>query len=515
MTNHTSRRGFADVLAQRFWSRRPLPAIAGLALLIPVVMVFTGAADISGEPIELSLKTIEPTVFQKHLEQHGVVEPMRSSVVESECYWTTRILSIVPEGTWVQKGDVVCTLDSSDIEEYARGREIILIKYRSRLDNALHDQQMLKPQNERRLAAAQHQYNIAEGNLQKYLEGTFPQDLDEIQKNLSILSDQMSTAQSEMQHAEHLWALGLVSRRELEQQSFDYLKAQQNFDRMEASHNFLIEFTHPRTRIKLTHQLNDSHRDLLRTEISNSLAETKAKLSTLTYERVVRVYERYYKRALESIEACTMRAPCDGQVIYSNSWKLKSLGISQVEEGARVRLRQKIFEIPDSNRLKVSVPIHESMVYKISEGMPVDVQLSGYEDEVIEGKITSIAKYPRLRSSYTPGVKDYWIDVELLPTDEQSQIVRTRMDAVVRMTLVDNSEAITVPKDSIVGIAGKNFVWVYDGKELVPREIDLGETNEELACVTSGLQPGEQIAVSMTSQHRESLEETLTEHLDR
>jgi HlyD family secretion protein len=492
----------------RIWA-----AVAAVAAALPVLFVFTGASDISSSPVELDLREVSRSTFQLQVEQNGMVEPFRSTEVESACHWTTRILSIIPEGTWVQKGDVVCVLDAADIESYARSREVLLIKYRSRLDNALHEQQMLISRNERKEAAAQHELESAEFDLQEYMEGRYPQDLETMHRNLAMLADDIRATEEELQHTERLWAMGLVSRRARDAQSLAHLKAQQKFDQLEAKHDLLTEFKHPRTQLQLKYRRNDAERNVVRTEIANSLSATKAKLTTLAYERTLRVYERYYRRAMESIEACTLRAPCDGQIVYSNSWRLKSYGISQIEEGARVRLRQKIFEIPDPSRLKVSVPVHESVIYRVQQGMEVSVRLKGFEDDVIRGRVETVSRYPRRRSRYTPDVKDYWLDIELLPNEAQAETLRPRMDAIVQLTLLDLPDVVTIPRDCVVGIAGRNFVWVYDGRELVAREVELGEANSERVCVVSGLQVGEQLAVHMSPQHRASLEETLAGEL--
>ena len=65
----------------------------------------------------------------------------------------------------------------------------------------------------------------------------------------------------------------------------------------------------------------------------------------------------------------------------------------------------------------------------------------------------------------------------------------------------------------MTGIAGHNFVYVFDGTELIPRAVQLGEANDEYACVVNGLSAGEQLVTEMTPQHLEKLQETLADDL--
>ena len=484
-----------------------------LVAAVFIVIGLTGASDRASVPVEVGLTTIVPSTFQLSAEREGVVEALESTQVVSSCYWSTTILSIVPEGTWVQKGDVVCVLDSADIEDYARTREVLLIKYRGRLDNALHEEQMLKSQNERRLSKAEYVLNTADQTLNEYQDGTYPQQLAEMEQNLSMLAEQEESAFGEFQHVEKMWAMGLVSRREMEAGAFELLKAQESHREAEATLRLMTDFTHPRSELNFSHKRDHALRNVARTKLANGLAATKARLTTLSYERTIRIYERYYKRATDSIAACTLRAPCDGQVLYGNSWYLMSRGITQIEEGKTVRNRQKIFEIPDPDRLKVSVAIDEALIRNVYEDMPVTITLPGYEDEVIAGRIYDIAKYPRVRSSYTPTVKDYWLNVELLPTEAQKELLKPKADAVIHITLSEQPDALQIPRDAVAGIAGHNFVYVYDGREMTPRKVQLGDANSESVCVLSGLATGEQLVTEMTEQHRESLEETLASDL--
>ena len=479
------------------------------------VFVLTGAANRGSSRIEVGLCELQPSVFVQTIERKGLIEPLHSTEVRSNCYWTTTILSIVPEGTWVQKGDVVCVLDSSEVEEFARAREVYLIRYRGRLDNALHEEEMLQTQNERRLEAARFNFESAARDYAEHTEGTFPKLVEEMEHKLAMLNEQTRAAEDKVRHVEQLWSMGMVNQREMQAEAFKLLDVDLKQERLESQFKALTQFTNPRTEVRLEYRRNEAERNLARTQVSNSLAATKARLTTLAYERTLGIYERHHRRAVESASACTLKAPCDGQVLYGNSWYLQSRGIRQIQEGATVRLSQKIFEIPDPGRTKVSVPLEESLIYKVRVGMPVKVRLPGNDDLEVNGSIASISRYPRMRSSYTPHLKDYWLDVELLPTEEQRALLTLKADVVATLTLDERPDTLQIPRDTITGVAGHNFVYVFDGKELVSRKVVLGDANEESVCVVSGIQPGEKLVTTMTPQHRESLRKTLVEDLGR
>ena len=487
--------------------------LSAAAIVAIFVVTLTGAVDNSVAPVEVQLLDLQPSTFSSEIERKGVIEPLHSDAVHSDCYWSTTILSLIPEGTWVQKGDIVCVLDSADIEEYAKTRELLLIKYRARLDAAIQDQSMLKSENARRLDAARFKHQTAAADLKEYQEATFPQTVAEAERRLSLLADEAQTATDDIRHTERLWAMGLTSRGEMARTSLNLQKALQKQDVMQAQLDLLTEYSHPRDSLRLQHTESQAARNVARTRLTGGLAMTKSRLTTLSYERTLRIYETYYRRAIDSIEACTLRAPCDGQVVYANSWSLMSRGITQIEIGAKVRREQKVFEIPDPSRMKVSVPLDESLIYQVENGMPVAISLPAHEDEEIAGRVISIARYPRPRSYYTPQVKDYWLDIELLPTPEQKELLHAKADVEVQMTLNTIPDTLQIPRSAITGVAGHNFVYVYEDSELKARPVDLGTANEESVIVSGGLEFGEQLVSGMLPEHKVALDAKLREDL--
>lgn len=486
----------------------------GVLCTVPAIVgMLTGAVSTETPAVELGILELQPSLFRRAVERKGVIEPFHSTAVHSSCYWNTTILSIVPEGTEVKKGDVVCVLDSSDIEEFARSRELLLIKYRNRLETARQSHEMLESDNERRLSAAQYRRDSARSKLSEYSDGTLPQQLEKLEKNLSLLSDQANSAADELRHTELLWSMGMVSRGELNRQAQQFNAARQKYDLMMSEHTLLNDFQRPRDLLQLRHTAVEAERSVARTMLANNLASIKSRRTMLSYERTLRIYERYYRRALESIEACTLRAPRDGQVVYGNSWYLLSRGITEIQVGAKVRNLQKVFEIPDPRRLKVSVPLNESLIYDIEMGMSATVKVAGYEDNDVSGRVSGISRYPRQRSSHTPHLKDYWIDVELLPSDEQREWLTPKADTTVELTLSEKENVLQVPRTAVTASSGHNLVFVIDEGELVVRNIELGEANDDYACVVDGLEDGDKLVTEMLPAHKERLQAELCEEL--
>ncbi len=77
------------------------------------------------------------------LAQQGRIDSANNARAINECEWTTQILELAPEGTWVQEGDIIAVLDSAEVVEKLRDREVLLIEAEADLVQA---QETLKMQ---------------------------------------------------------------------------------------------------------------------------------------------------------------------------------------------------------------------------------------------------------------------------------------------------------------------------------------------------------------------------------
>lgn len=489
-----------------FQKRCGLLAVCTFAL----TAILTGAAARSRTTTGLELLKIRKSDLRIDYQTTGQLHPISSLEVVSECRWPTRILSLLHEGTWVQAGDVVCVLESTEIEEYIRAREVPLIRARARLDAAVQDEELLRSSNERRLSQAEFQLQSAINDEEIFERATAPEKIRVLMNRQRMFTDQLALAEEEHAQAEDLARIGVASQRSLDESRVKLHTSREQLRKLEAELHFLREFVHPRDTLRNDFRRNQAERNVLRTEILNSLAETRNRLETLSAERIVDIYTRTMNDARDSLKACTIRAPRDGQVLYSNSWGDLSRGSKVIEVGSSVHYQQAIFEIPDETSFRVDVPIHEALISRVHEGMPVEVTLRGYESVRIAGRIVRIADFPVPQSRFAPDVRVYRADVLLEPAADQKLLLRTRMDADVEITLKHFRDVIKVPRDAVVGLAGTNFVWKMHGTDLVPCAVDPGEANDTEVIIRGGLEVGDTVVVRLP----DDLQQALYSHIE-
>jgi hypothetical protein len=307
--------------------------------------------------------------------------------------------------------------------------------------------------------------------------------------------------------------LGYSNHASVEAEALKVTTQAEQLRRLEYSRNLLQEFSHPRRDLQLSHHLNNSRLNVVRTDLANSLAVSRARMGTLSDEHRMAIYERYARAAQDSIKACTLRAPCDGQVMHCNNWHLRSRGVITIEVGKSVYFSQPVFEIPDQEHLKVRLPLNESLVTQVSVGSPLSVRPLGFESMDVPARITRISPYP-VQNRYAPDRKEYFLDAVLNPSSDQQEFLRPRMEAEATLTLLEEPDAITLPPEAVIRCAGRNLVMMKAGDAFLPHEVQPGEVADGKVLIKSGLREGDQVASTISDRQRQELENHFADSSD-
>jgi membrane fusion protein, copper/silver efflux system len=167
----------------------------------------------------------------------------------------------------------------------------------------------------------------------------------------------------------------------------------------------------------------------------------------------------------------------------------------KVNRGDYVRTGEALYEIADLSRVWVLFDLFESDVSWVKKGATVDFTVGSLPGESFEGTVA-------------------WVDPVI---DPRTRVARARVEfdnsslklkpemfvtGTVAATLPDRSESIAVPKSAVMWTGKRSLVYVRSdtdqGVSFVMREVTLGPALGDSYIIESGLQEGEEIAVSGT-----------------
>ena len=151
-----------------------------------------------------------------------------------------------------------------------------------------------------------------------------------------------------------------------------------------------------------------------------------------------------------------------------------------------------ILTIEQLNPVKLLINVSETYYKDMSVGMPIDVELDAYPDEVFAGKVSII--YPTIdQTTHT-----FPVEVTVANSDQR---VRPGMFARATVNFGDQ-ERVMVPDMSIVKQvgAGDRYVYTYKNGKVSYDRVEMGKHIGEYYEIKSGIEPGSQVVTAGMSR---------------
>jgi len=376
---------------------------------------------------------------------------------------STRIISILPEGTHVSAGDVVCELDSAAFRDEVKAQKIRYL------------------QAEAWVKQAESILEVNEISLREYRDGVNPQDAQLIRQYLKACEIEYEKAKRNAEWSREMRAKGFRAEAQykadllgLSQWEITLKEARGMLDRLE-------KYTAPRL-------------------IKSLMAKNEAIRADVLTQKAAFELERERLEKLEKMVAkCQLTAPRDGIVVYhnqSNGWGRTE---AQVQEGATVREGQPIFDLPDPKHMQVRAKINETKVNQVRTGQEVVVRLDAFPDRPMIGTVAEVMPISVQGNGMAQDVRVYFAVVKI---EQGFDDLRPGLSAEVDFHVETLPKVTRVPVQAVREVAGRSFVAVPvpqppDAAPDAPRwrwvPVKLGPSTPAYAQVVSGLNPGDKV----------------------
>lgn len=392
------------------------------------------------------------------VKERGNLESSKNEDVMSEVEGSTTIIKILPEGTRVRKGELVCELDSASLKDQLTNQRITVQQAEAAYQNSKLTRE------------------VAEIALNEYIEGTYMQDIRQAEGEKALAETEMLRAKDRLKWANQMFDKGYLSNTAKVAEEANLQRATFNKEQAETKITVLKEYT----KKKMTTDLNSN--------IEKARSDELAKEATLNLEK-----EKEAKLTVQ-IDKCKLLAPNDGLVVYANDpGRFGGSNQPQIEEGAQIRERQAIFRLPDINNMRVNTKVHESQIDRIEKGLKSRIRVDAFPGEVFDGTVDTVAPLPDSANFFASDVKVYTTQVSI---DKANAALRPGMTAQVEILIREIDDVLAVPVQAILQVASKDTVFIKDGNGWKRTEVTLGDTNDQLIEVTKGLKDGDEVALA-------------------
>jgi multidrug resistance efflux pump len=379
--------------------------------------------------------------------------------LEDEKPGSTRIISLLPEGARVKKGDVVATLDSASYQDEEKAQLIRYLQAKAYVEQA---DSILQ---------------VNEISLREYRDGIYPQDVQLIKQYIETCEIERDRSARNLKWSREMLALGYRTPFQTKGDELALGQAQIALDEARGMLERLTKFTGPKILKSLEANVNAIRADKLTQDAAFSLETQRL------------------ERLRKNIENCTVKAPGDGIVVYANQSNRMGMLAVQIAEGVTLRENQPIFNLPDPKHMRVKAKINESKVAMVDTGQPVIIHIDAFPDRPLKGTVAEVTPISvPLRGS---DVRIYDANVDIT---EGFDDLRPGLSAEIEIEIETRHNVTRVPIDSVRWVGNKPYVALHDpsgddqGKPNWRWQlIEIGLSDPAHAEVLSGLKPGDRV----------------------
>jgi RND family efflux transporter MFP subunit len=478
------------VAGARRWLQRLVLMGALLTALAVLAMYFGGPAGEVDRPLtartlrgQLRIEVTEKATLESANSVDGVCELSGSD---------NKIIMLVPEGSRVKKGQVVCRFDSTAIDNKIAEQRIKVKQALSKIETTRQEIAIATNKADSEISEAKVERTLATLDLEKYEKGDILVEIDDIKGNIADMSKRLEDAKIKLEQFRELVKKGFRSPDQLRGVEQEFLQYENFVARERRKLEVKEKYEKIRKVTEYSSKVEQAGAKLVRASANKIASLAKSNDEHQTAVATGEIEQAQLKVLTGEKDKTQIIAGQDGVLTYANEdWYDAS---RRIREGATVYSRQAIFSLPDLNRMQAKVSVHESLIKKIKAGQKADIKVDAVPGVPLTGEVIKVAQMADSNMSWRRGgVKEFPVvvkidmkpGVELLPG----------MTAQVKIHVKEVADAVQVPIQAIAEEKGKTFVFKRTGSGYALTPVTVGESGTSMVQILSGLEAGEEVAL--------------------
>jgi HlyD family secretion protein len=434
--------------------------------------------------------------------------PLRISVLErgnlraadavslkSEIEGQTSILWLIPEGTHVQPGDVLCELDATQLEDRRIQQDIAVRNAKASWVKSEQTYRIQQSQNQSDIAAAEQKLQFARDDLRKFRE-TMQFDIAKAQESITLAEETHARDSNKLEWSKKLAENGFLTATELEADSLAANRAQILLEQSRREKNLLEAYELPRQEAELEAALAEAERELERVELQAAARIVDFEADMQTNEARHKLESEKLTKLVDQIAKARIVAPRAGMVVYSQQEGGRMGNREPIAEGTMVRERQEILSIPNTGGMVAQASLHEAVLKQIEVGQEALVRIDSLPGRDFRGRVQYVALMADQGSWWSnPNLRVYRTDVQIL---EPVEGMRPGMSCAVEILVEEIPDTLYVPVQSVFRSGEETLCFVARaGAQPERRAVQIGRYNEKWVQMLEGLAEGEEVLLSL------------------
>ncbi len=428
--------------------------------------------------------------------ESGTTKARDQIIIKNEVEGRTSIITLIPEGTRVQKGDLLVELDASALVDEKVDQDIRVQNAEATYVSAKENLAVVENQAKSDVDLAKLTLQFAKQDLEKYIQGEYPYELDNAEASITLAQEKLAQAQETLQWSRQLFAEKYISQTELQKDELAEKQAALDVELAKKSLALLTDYTYKR-------QLAQLQSDVSQAEMALERIERKSRADVIQAQADLKAKEAEFlrqkdklKKIEDQIVKTKIYAPADGLAIYATSAQggFRRWSEEPLDEGQEVRERQELIYLPTGKLSKAEISIHESNLKKTQIGLPAIITVDALSEKSFYGTIQSIAPLPDSQSMWmNPDLKIYNSEIYI---EGQHENLRTGMSCQAEIIIRQYEDVLFVPLQAVIRVGSEPTVYVQQGGEFVPRQVKIGLDNNKMIHIIEGLADGDVVLLN-------------------
>ena len=439
----------------------------------------SSSVDNSNVPTAIARKT---TLINRVIEQ-GELESQ--STIQGKCdidSHENKIIFLAPEGQVVEKGEIVCKFDTSEITKDITDRESRVNESQTEVEAAEQELKVQIDENATALRTAKQTLEFADLDLKKYVEGDYLVNKSEIEGQISEALTDYDKARRDMENTRALVKRGFREYEQLREAQQVVKSAELRLKNANQKLDSLERFEHVKSLAEFTSKASEAGHELAIAKTTAAAMLSKAEDKLANEQRGLEIQKNRLKTLEENLARHEMKAPQTGTLAYANN----RYSDEKVHEGSVLYQNQTVFILPDMDRMQVKVGIHETLVSKVKPGQKAVVKVDAFPGSDLVGEVKSVS--PLSASTRWEPSNNYHVVVTIESFPKESKL-KPGMTAEVEIVVGKYDDVIAVPVQAVTTHSNQEYVFVQDASgEFVSKPIKTGESNVSFVAIKEGLE---------------------------
>ncbi len=324
------------------------------------------------------------------------------------------------------------------------------------------------------------------------LGGAALQNQRKLEADIDLAIEEFKRAADKLVWTARLESKGYVSQNELEADRLALKREVIALDQALTARDLFLRYEFPKEAEQFLSIYRERVRELSRVEARGRSALAQKEADRRSKEAAFLQQKNKLEKLEEQLKNCKIVATQPGIVVYATSTGRRHRRSSDtpIDKGVTVHENQEIIRMPDLSTLAVGVGIHESVVGRVRQDLPAEIHIDAMPELQLHGKVLNVSVLPSPKHWWNRDYMEFDTDISI---EGEYPGLKPGMSAKVEIHVKDLEGVLAIPVQAVSVVGGERVVYVVEGDREVARKVELGESNDTLVEIRSGLEKGDVI----------------------